>query len=120
MRDVTLERRQLTFQAGTTVFIVPLILHRMPQYFRNPDAFEPDRWLGVEPPPFAYIPFGGGARRCIGEEFALRETTIVLKTLLRSYRFTLEPGARVETAPLVTLRPAGPVPMRAIARVIPL
>ena len=114
-----LERRQ-PHSGGTTVFMVPLLLHRKPQYFRNPDAFEPDRWLEAEPPPFAYIPFGGGARRCIGDEFALRETTIVLKTLLRSYRFTLEPGARVETAPLVTLRPAGPVPMRAIARVIPL
>ncbi len=119
LRDVTLSDGS-HIPAGTTVFMVPLLLHRKPQYFRNPDAFEPDRWLEAEPPPFAYIPFGGGARRCIGDEFALRETTIVLETLLRSYRFTLEPGARVETAPLVTLRPAGPVPMRAIARVIPL
>jgi cytochrome P450 len=116
LRDVTLSDGS-HIPAGTTVFMVPLLLHRKPQYFANPDAFEPDRWLEWEPPPFAYIPFGGGARRCIGDEFALRETTIVLETLLRSYRFTLEPGARVETAPLVTLRPAGPVPMRAIARV---
>jgi cytochrome P450 len=103
--------------AKTTVFMVPLLLHRKPQTFAHPDLFEPDRWLEGEPPPFAYIPFGGGARRCIGDEFALRETTIVLETLLRRYRFALEPGARVETAPLVTLRPAGPVPMGAIARV---
>jgi len=116
LRDVTLSDGSC-IPATTTVFMVPLLLHRKPQYFTNPDAFEPDRWLESEPPPFAYIPFGGGARRCIGDEFALRETTIVLETLLRSYRFTLEPGARVETAPLVTLRPAGPVPMRAIARV---
>jgi cytochrome P450 len=116
LRDVTLSDGS-HIPAGTTVFMVPLLLHRKPQYFANPDAFEPDRWLEWEPPPFAYIPFGGGARRCIGDEFALRETTIVLETLLRSYRFTLEPGARVETAPLVTLRPAGPVSMRAMARV---
>jgi cytochrome P450 len=115
LRDVTLSDGS-HIPAGTTVFMVPLLLHRKPEYFGNPDAFEPDRWLGGEPPPFAYIPFGGGARRCIGDEFALRETTIVLETLLRRYRFVLEPGARVETAPLVTLRPAGPVPMRAIAR----
>ncbi|MGA2760227.1 MAG: cytochrome P450 [Candidatus Cybelea sp.] len=113
LRDVTLSDGS-HIPSGTTVFMVPLLLHRKPKYFRDPDAFEPDRWLESEPPPFAYIPFGGGARRCIGDEFALRETTIVLETLLRSYRFTLEPGARVETAPLVTLRPAGPVPMRAI------
>jgi cytochrome P450 len=116
LRDVTLSDGS-HIPARTTVFMVPLLLHRKPQYFANPDAFEPDRWLEWEPPPFAYIPFGGGARRCIGDEFALRETTIVLETLLRSYRFTLEPGARVETAPLVTLRPAGPVSMRAMARV---
>jgi cytochrome P450 len=116
LRDVILSDGS-HIPAKTTVFMVPLLLHRKPQCFRNPDAFEPDRWLESEPPPFAYIPFGGGARRCIGDEFALRETTIVLETLLRRYRFALEPGARVEIAPLVTLRPAGPVPMRAVARV---
>jgi len=115
LRDVTLSDGS-HIPAGTTVFMVPLLLHRKPQFFKNPEAFEPERWLEEEPPPFAYIPFGGGARRCIGDEFALRETTIVLETLLQRYRFELEPGARVETAPLVTLRPAGPVPMRAIAR----
>jgi len=115
LRDVTLSDGS-HIPAGTTVFMVPLLLHRKPKYFRNPDAFEPDRWLEGEPAPFAYIPFGGGARRCIGDEFALRETTIVLETLLRRYRFELEPGARVQTAPLVTLRPAGPIPMRAVAR----
>ena len=115
LRDVTLSDGS-HIPAKTTVFMVPLLLHRKPQYFPNPDAFDPDRWLEGEPPPFSYIPFGGGARRCIGDEFALRETTIVLETLLRRYRFALEPGARVETAPLVTLRPAGPVPMRAVVR----
>jgi cytochrome P450 len=116
LRDVTLSDGS-HIPEKTTVFMVPLLLHRKPQTFTHPDRFEPDRWLEGEPAPFAYIPFGGGARRCIGDEFALRETTIVLETLLRRYRFALEPGARVETAPLVTLRPAGPVPMRAVARV---
>jgi cytochrome P450 len=102
--------------AGTTVFMSPLILHRRPEYFTNPERFDPDRWLHDEPAPFSYIPFGAGARRCIGEEFALHEATIVLETLARRYRFALEPGVRVQTAALVTLRPAGPVPMRAIAR----
>jgi cytochrome P450 len=115
LRDITLSDGS-HIPAKTTVFMVPLLLHRKPQYFPNPDAFDPDRWLEGEPPPFSYIPFGGGARRCIGDEFALRETTIVLETLLRRYRFALEAGARVETAPLVTLRPAGPVPMRAVVR----
>jgi cytochrome P450 len=102
--------------AGTTVFASPLLLHRRPEFFTNPDAFDPDRWLGPEPPPFAYVPFGGGARRCIGEEFALREATIVLEVLVRRFRFDLASGQRVALAPLVTLRPAGPVTMRAYGR----
>jgi cytochrome P450 len=99
--------------AGMTVFLAPLILHRRAEFFPNPDAFNPDRWLQAEPPPFAYVPFGGGARRCIGEEFALREAAIVLAALASRYRFALASGARVEIAPLVTLRPAGPVMLTA-------
>jgi cytochrome P450 len=101
----------------TTVFVAPLILHRRPDIFSEPDRFDPDRWLGPDPPPFSYIPFGAGARRCIGEEFALRETSIVLEALTRRYRFALEAGAQVDVAPLVTLRPSGEVPIRAISRV---
>ena len=112
VRDVTLSDGS-RIPSGTTVFASPLLLHRRADLFAEPDRFDPDRWLGPEPPPFAYVPFGGGARRCIGEEFALHETAIVLQALLRRYRFERAPG-RVEIAPLVTLRPAGPV--RVIAR----
>ncbi len=115
LADVTLAGGYF-IPAGTTVFAVPLLLHRRPEHFPNPDAFDPDRWLGAEPPPFAYVPFGGGARRCIGEEFALREAATVLETLTGRFRFELEAGARVAVAPLVTLRPAGPVMMRARSR----
>ncbi|HMF27130.1 MAG TPA: cytochrome P450 [Candidatus Cybelea sp.] len=115
VRDVTLVDGSFIPQ-GMTIFAAPLLLHRRPEYFSNPERFDPDRWLGPDPPPFSYVPFGGGARRCIGEEFALRETAIVLSTLLARYRFELQPGARVEIAPLVTLRPAGPVMMRGLER----
>ena len=115
VRDVTLVDGSFIAQ-GTTVFAAPLLLHRRADYFDDPQSFNPDRWLGPDPAPFSYVPFGGGARRCIGEEFALRETAIVLSALLARYRFELQPGARVEIAPLVTLRPAGPVPMRAMER----
>ncbi len=113
VREVMLSDGSLV-PGGTTVFASPLLLHRRADLFADPNRFDPERWLGPEPPPFAYVPFGGGARRCIGEEFALHEMGIVLETLLRRYRFETAPGARVETAPLVTLRPAGPV--RVIAR----
>jgi cytochrome P450 len=114
--------REVTLSDGTqlpakmTVFLSPLILHRRPEYFPDPDRFDPDRWLSADPPPFAYVPFGAGARRCIGEEFALREAAIVLAALIRQYRFTAEAGARVGIAPLVTLRPSGPVPMLVLER----
>ena len=84
--------------------------------FADPLRFDPDPWIDWEPPPFAFLPFGGGARRCIGDEFALREAQIVLTAIARRYSLVKDPGVEVGTAPLVTLRPAGPVPMRAIAR----
>jgi pentalenene oxygenase len=102
--------------AGTTVLISPLLLHRRAEFFPSPDRFDPDRWLAAEPAPFAYLPFGAGARRCIGNEFALSEATVVLAAVGRRWSFALEPGVEVRTAPLVTLRPAGPVPVRAIER----
>ncbi len=115
IRDVTLVDGTLIAR-GTTVFIAPLFLHRRSDLFANPDRFDPDRWLRADPPPFAYMPFGGGARRCIGEEFAWSEAAIVLTALVKRYRFVLENGKPIGTAPLVTLRPAGPVMMRALPR----
>ena len=103
--------------AGTTVFVAPLLLHRRREFFPEPDRFWPDRWLSDEPPPFAFIPFGGGARRCIGEDFALREAMVVLKTTLQRYRLVLATNTPVGVDPLVTLRPAGPVLMKARSRV---
>ncbi len=108
LRDVTLNGG-IAIPERTTVFFAPLMLHRRPDLFSDPDRFDPDRWSGFEPLPFAYVPFGGGARRCIGEEFALAEIAIVLTVLVARFRFTLAPGATIRTAPLVTLRPAGPV-----------
>lgn len=115
LHDVTLADGSF-IPAKTTVFIAPLALHRRADYFPNPDRFDPDRWLGEEPPPFAYVPFGGGARRCIGEDFAWHEAAIVLTEIARRYRFTRMTNVPVDIAPLVTLRPAGPVMMRAHER----
>lgn len=102
--------------AKTTVFVSPLLLHRRADVFAEPQRFDPDRWAGFEPPPFSFVPFGGGARRCIGEEFAWYEAAIALAAIARRYRFTMQEGVEVGTLPQVTLRPAGPVPMRAVVR----
>jgi cytochrome P450 len=117
LRDVTLADGTFV-PAKMTVFIAPLVLHRRADHFPNPDAFDPDRWLGEEPQPFAYVPFGGGARRCIGEEFAWGEAAVVLTEVTKRYRFERVSGEPIGLAPLVTLRPAGPVPMRARPRTL--
>ncbi|HEY1884310.1 MAG TPA: cytochrome P450 [Candidatus Cybelea sp.] len=115
LRDVTLADGT-RIARGMTVFMAPLILHRRPEYFEDPERLEPDRWAGEEPAPFSYVPFGGGARRCIGEEFARGEMRIVLEPLLRKFRFTFAGSSEVPMAASVTLRPAGPVMMRALLR----
>ncbi|MFY9861866.1 MAG: cytochrome P450 [Candidatus Cybelea sp.] len=101
---------------GMTVFMAPLILHRRAEYFEDPERFDPQRWTGEDPAPFSYVPFGGGARRCIGEEFARNEMRIVLEPLLRKFRFTFAGDSSVPISASVTLRPAGPVLMRAVLR----
>lgn len=110
-KDVTLAGGY-PIAAGTTLFICPLTLHRRPVFYRDPLAFDPDRWLHDDVPPYAYVPFAAGARRCIGEEFAWTEGTIVLSEVARRWRFELlsarPPGLRAR----VTLRPSEPMLMR--------
>jgi cytochrome P450 len=115
LREVTLTDGN-RIPAKMTVFLAPLLLHRRADYFPNPEKFDPDRWLGEEPPPFSYVPFGAGARRCIGEDFARNEAAIVLEKVLRRLSFAPAPGPPVRVAPLVTLRPAGPVMLVATLR----
>lgn len=102
--------------AKTTVFVCQLVLHRLPRFYREPLRFDPDRWLEGEVPQFAYAPFGGGARRCIGEEFAWTEGTLLLATIARRFRFSAEFTGDPAFDALVTLRPKGAMPMRVHAR----
>jgi cytochrome P450 len=104
---------------GTTVLFAPLFLHRLPSLYRDPLRFDPDRWIDWDAPPFAYLPFGAGARQCIGTEFALSEAAVVLEAVGRNYSFVRDSGEPVKIAPLVTLRPGGAVEMRAVERVRP-
>jgi cytochrome P450 len=95
--------------AGATVLMAQWIMHRDPRWFDEPERFHPDRWadgLAKRLPKFAYFPFGGGGRMCIGNSFALMEACLVLATLARRCRFTLAPGTVVRPAPAITLKPA--------------
>jgi cytochrome P450 len=104
--------------AGDMVVISPYLIHRHPGFWRDPAGFDPSRFLprGEGAPDvrhrYAFIPFGGGRRACIGASFAELETVLVLVTIAR--RFRLELTARGIPAPLaqVTLRPGRSLPMR--------
>jgi cytochrome P450 len=93
--------------ARSVVLMSPFVMHRDPRWFPDPLAFRPERWLSEDParPKFAYFPFGGGARVCIGERFAWMEGVLLLATLAQRWRLRLEPGHRVETHARITLRP---------------
>jgi cytochrome P450 len=101
--------------AGTLVLISPYAMHRRPDYFPNPERFDPTRFTPEAEqrlPRYAYIPFGGGPRICIGNHFALMESHLVLATLAQRVTFDLIPGQHIEPEPIVTLRPKGGIKMR--------
>ncbi len=101
---------------GTTVLIVPWVMHRDPRFFDDPDEFRPERWsegLAERLPRYAYLPFGGGQRVCIGSSFAQLEAALVLATIAQRFTLALaNPSAPVEPWPVVTLRTRADVPMR--------
>jgi cytochrome P450 len=102
------------FPTGTTFLISQWVMHRDPRYYEEPEAFRPERWLdGLADrlPAGAYFPFGDGPRRCIGQGFAMLEASLVIATLARRFRFSLEPGHDVVPEPLVTLRPRNGIRM---------
>jgi cytochrome P450 len=94
--------------AGSTVLILPWLLHRKPALWENPDCFDPERFAPertARRPRFAYLPFGAGPRICIGAAFAMAEAMIILATIAQRYRLPLKPGFPVEPQGLITLRP---------------
>ncbi len=105
--------------AGATVLMAQWIMHRDPRWFDEPERFQPDRWadgLAKRLPKFAYFPFGGGGRLCIGNSFAMMEACLVVATLARRCRFALVPGQAIRPAPAITLKPAPGI--QAVVRLI--
>lgn len=95
--------------AGTTLFVLPWILHRDPRFFPDPLAYRPDRWtetFRADLHPQAYIPFGAGPRHCIGHGFARMELGLILATILQRFRLTWGPEPP-EAFTSITLRPVG-------------
>lgn len=100
--------RDYVVPARGIVIVSPYVLQRDARYFNQPDRFMPERWTSefkASLQPFAYFPFGGGARRCIGESFAWMELALVAGTIAQRWRLRLVPGHPVVPQPVVTLRP---------------
>jgi cytochrome P450 len=93
------------------VLFSPYLLHRRPDYFPDPHVFDPERWTETfekTRPRYAYLPFGGGPRICIGAAFAQMEGHLLLAALAQRVTFSLpHPGYEVKPEPLITLRPKG-------------
>ncbi len=105
--------------AKAQLYISQYVVHRLPRHFEDPEAFDPDRWNdGLEKrlPKYAYFPFGGGPRLCIGQPFAKMEAALLLATVARNFKLELIPGQRVAPQPSITLRPKEGIKMRLKAR----
>jgi cytochrome P450 len=100
--------------AGAVVNVSPWVTHRHPAFWPEPERFEPARFAPdavASRPRFAYFPFGGGPRQCIGESFALLEAQLVLAMVVQRFHLALLPGHTVEPEVHLTLRPRGGLPM---------
>jgi cytochrome P450 len=93
---------------GMGIAMAQWVVHRDPRWYDAPEEFRPERWesdLAKRLPRFAYFPFGGGPRQCIGNAFALMEATLILATVAKKFRMRLVPGHPVTPLASITLRP---------------
>ena len=107
-----------TIPAAANVVMSPWIMHRHPGYFPDPEKFDPDRWLperAQKLPRFAYFPFGGGPRQCIGNAFAMMEATLLLATIAQRFRLRAVSKEPLIAVPSFTLRPRSGIYMTAQA-----
>jgi cytochrome P450 len=103
-----IELRGYTVPRGSIFAISPYIVHHDPRFFPNPDKFDPDRWtddFAAQLHKFAYLPFGGGPRICIGERFAWCEGTLALAYFVQRWQFELAPFQDIRPGSTGTLRP---------------
>ncbi len=99
---------------GTIVGMLTYFTHHDPRWFPDPERFDPERFTPeneAKLPRYAYLPFGGGPRICVGNAFAMMEGRLILATIASRYRLTLNPGQTVQMQPLITLNPKGGLPM---------
>ncbi len=115
-RDLDLDG--VAIAEGSTLLLPPLTIQRDPRFWRSPSRFDPDRFSPerkAERHKFAYFPFSAGRRGCIGEQFAWTEGVLILATIAQRWRIR-SAGPLPPPIGSVTLRPSGPVPVRAERR----
>src|SRR5919199_5356180 len=99
---------------GSVVVASQYVTHRDARFFSDPERFDPDRWEPARTaavPKYAYFPFGGGPRTCIGESLARLELPLVIATLAEHWEVRPVPGYVAKPQPHVTLRPKGGMPL---------
>jgi cytochrome P450 len=103
--------------AGSTVLLCPYVTHRHPEFWDNPEAFDPDRFLPEAAkgrPRHAFFPFGGGPRLCMGVDMAIMETLLILSMVVQRFRLNLVAGHREEPETIIDMVPRHGV--RAVVR----
>lgn len=91
---------------GSDIYMSQYVVHHDSRYFRDPYEFRPERWEDrSQLPRYAFFPFGGGTRRCIGEPFAYMEAVLLMSVISQRWNLSLQPGFRVEMEPFITIRP---------------
>lgn len=99
---------------GSSIVLAPYTMHRHPAFWEEPERFDPERFSdsrSAQRPKFAYFPFGGGPRQCIGNIFALTEAQLILAQVIQHFQLRLVPGHPIAVEPLITLRPKYPIHM---------
>ncbi len=105
--------------AGMDVLMSQFVVHRDARFFQDPEKFEPDRWtkeMRAKLPRFAYFPFGGGPRSCVGEPFAWMEGALIIARMAQKWNLSLAQKNKVEMLPRITLRPKNGIKMRVTKR----
>jgi cytochrome P450 len=106
--------------AGSQILAFPWVTQRDPRFFTEPDSFRPERWteeFANQLPRYAYFPFGGGPRACIGNYFAMMEIVLLLATIGQRFKLTLVPDHPVTLLPAMSLRPREGIKVRLERRV---
>ena len=108
-----------TIPKGSTILMSQYVMHHNSKYYDQPEIYNPDRWTEEfkrNLPRFAYFPFGGGIRGCIGESFAWQEGILLLSTVMKYWKMQLVSNQKIKLNPGITLNPEKGIKMKVIAR----